>query len=249
MAGAKERADELLARLGLADSRSQARALIMAGRVYAGPMRIEKPGTPLAPTAALRVVQPCRYVSRGGEKLEHALRVFAAHGLSARDKICVDVGASTGGFTDCLLQHGAARVFAVDVGRGQLHPRLRADARVVVRERTNARSLCAADFPLPLDLVVVDVSFIGLGQLASALASMVRPQGELVVLVKPQFEAGRAAASRGRGVIRDEAVREQAVARALAALGQAGFALVAQVDSPLRGPKGNLERLAYLRKG
>ena len=242
------RADLLLVERGLAESRSHAQALILAGQVVADETRVDKAGDRLTPEVELRVKQTRRFVSRGGDKLEHALTAFADHGLSASGRTCVDVGASTGGFTDCLLQRGAAHVHAVDVGYGQLHARLRADERVMVRERTNARHLSADDFPEAIELVVVDASFIGIGKLIEAIASMLAAGGELVALVKPQFEAGREEASRGRGVIRDEDVRARAIASARAAIEAGGFEIVAAVDSAVRGPKGNLECFVYARK-
>jgi 23S rRNA (cytidine1920-2'-O)/16S rRNA (cytidine1409-2'-O)-methyltransferase len=244
----KERVDALLVARGLAASRAQAQALCMAGKVTSGGVRVDKPGAQLAADAELVVAASPRFVSRGGDKLDGALDAFAAHGFEAAGRACVDVGASTGGFTDCLLQRGAARVFAVDVGHGQLAQKLRVDPRVDVREGTNAKGLGAADFPCPIDLVVVDASFIGLGKLAPAIAAMLRPGGELVALVKPQFEAGREAVSRGHGVIRDEAVRLEAIASARAELEAAGLATIAEVDSAVHGPKGNVERFVFARK-
>ncbi len=244
----RERVDALLVLRGLAASRGQAQALLMAGKVTSATVRVDKPGSLLAHDAPLEVAAGPRFVSRGGDKLDGALDAFAAHGFDAAGRACVDVGASTGGFTDCLLQRGAARVFAVDVGHGQLAQKLRVDPRVDVREGVNAKGLSAADFPCPIDLVVVDASFIGLGKLAGAIASLIRPGGELVALVKPQFEAGREAVSRGRGVIRDEAVREAAIASARGDLEAAGFVAIAEVDSAVHGPKGNVERFVYARK-
>lgn len=243
-----QRADLLLVERGLADSRSKAQALILAGQVHVGDQRVDKAGDLLPLATELRVERGPRFVSRGGDKLDHGCQVFEAHGLVVTGTICVDIGAATGGFTDCLLQRGASRVHAVDVGRGLLHQRLRADERVVVREGVNARFLTGADFAEAIDLVVVDASFIGLGKLTDALQRIVPVGGELIALVKPQFEAGRSEVSRGRGVIRDEAVREQAIAQARGALEAAGFDSVAETDSPLRGPKGNLERLLYARR-
>jgi 23S rRNA (cytidine1920-2'-O)/16S rRNA (cytidine1409-2'-O)-methyltransferase len=242
------RADVLLVARGLAPSRSAAQALILAGQVHTRSARVEKPGALFPADVELTVREGPRFVSRGGDKLDGALTAFEAGGLDVRGFFCIDVGASTGGFTDCLLQRGAARVFAVDVGRGQLAQKLRADPRVVLMEGTNARALTAADFPGPVDLVAVDASFIGLGALAPALARIARPAGHLVALVKPQFEAGRDAARRGRGVISDEATRLGAIATARAALEAAGFAVTAEIDSPLRGPKGNLERFVWARR-
>ncbi len=242
------RADALLVARGLAPSRAQAQALIMAGKVTSGPRRIEKPGALLPEGAALDVAAGPRFVSRGGEKLDHALDAFAAHGLDVAGRRCLDVGASTGGFTDCLLQRGAARVIAVDVGYGQLAAKLRADPRVDVRERVNARDLTADDLGGPVDLVVVDASFIGIAMLIGAIARALRPGGDLVALIKPQFEAGREAAARGRGVIRDEATRLAAVAEARRAVEAAGFTVLGEADSALRGPKGNLERFIHARR-
>jgi len=244
----KTRADLLLVERGLAESRSRAQALIMAGVVYSGERRIEKPGDSLASDASLRVLEPPRFVSRGGDKLEAALVAFADHGLVTDGRIGVDVGASTGGFTDCLLQRGAAKVYAVDVGWGQLHPRLRGDPRVVVMERTNAKDLTAASFAERVELVVVDASFIGIGKLMPAIAGFSPKGGELVALVKPQFEAGREEVARGRGVIRDGAVRAAAIARAVAEIEASGFEVVSGIDSPLAGPKGNLEHLVFARR-
>ena len=240
----KERADALLVSRGLADSRSKAQALIMAGQVMSGERRIDKAGDRVAVDAELSVKERPRFVSRGGDKLEHAMVSFVDAGLSARGKICVDVGASTGGFTDCLLQHGAKRVHAVDVGWGQLHPKLRNDVRVDVRERTNARHLTAADFPDAIDLVVVDASFIGIGKLLDAIVAM-RPR-EMVALIKPQFEVGKQVAAKARGVIKDPMVRRQAIDDASQAIEEAGFRIVAATDCSVRGPKGNVEHLLYV---
>ena len=242
------RADALLVARELATSRAQAQALIMAGRVTSGPRRIEKPGALLAEDAPLEVASGPRFVSRGGEKLDHALSAFAAGGLDVSGRRCLDIGASTGGFTDCLLQRGAARVIAVDVGYGQLAAKLRADPRVDVRERVNARDLSAPDLGGPVDLVVVDASFIGIAKLTGAIARVLRPEGDLVALVKPQFEAGREAAARGRGVIRDETARLAAIADARRAIEEAGFTVLEEIDSALRGPKGNLERFIHARR-
>lgn len=242
------RADALLVARKLVGSRTEAQALIMAGKVTSGPRRIDKPGTLLPEDAELHVAAGPRFVSRGGDKLEHALAAFEAHGLDVAGKTCVDVGASTGGFTDCLLQRGAARVFAVDVGYGQLASKLRADPRVVVRDRVNARELQRDDFDGPIDLVVVDASFISIARLIDAIARLLRSSGDLVALVKPQFEAGREAAARGRGVIRDEATRLAAIAEARQAIEAAGFSVVGEVDSAVRGPKGNVEHFVHARR-
>jgi 23S rRNA (cytidine1920-2'-O)/16S rRNA (cytidine1409-2'-O)-methyltransferase len=222
----------------------------MAGAVSSGGRRIDKVGTLLEGDAELVVVaRSSRFVSRGGDKLDPALAAFSQAGLTIAGVTAVDVGASTGGFTDCLLSRGAAKVYAVDVGYGQLAASLRADRRVVVRERTNAKSLSAADFTEPIDLVVVDASFIGLAKLLPAIAQVVRDGGALVALVKPQFEAGKEAASRGRGVIRDPAVRDRAIAQVRHAVIEAGFSIVSEIDSALPGPKGNVERFLYATRG
>ncbi len=242
------RADVLLVARGLAASRTSAQALILAGQVHTPNARIDKPGTLLAADAPIAVREGPRFVSRGGDKLDGALAAMADQGLDLAGLVCADIGASTGGFTDCLLQRGAAHVFAVDVGRAQLAQKLRTDPRVTVMEDTNARGLGAPDFASPIDLVTVDASFIGLGALAPALARITRPEGHLVALVKPQFEAGRDAARRGRGVIRDEATRLEAVASARTALEAEGFTVVLEIDSSVRGPKGNLERFVWARR-
>ncbi|MDI1477185.1 TlyA family RNA methyltransferase [Polyangium sp. y55x31] len=245
---ARVRADALLVTLGLAESRAQAQALIMAGKVTCNETRVDKPGALLAPDAPLRVASPPRFVSRGGDKLDHALSFFAEKGLDVAGRRCLDVGASTGGFTDCLLQRGAALVVAVDVGYGQLAEKLRADPRVDVRERVNARELGRSDLPAGVDLVVVDASFIGIGKLIGAIAALLDPGADLVALVKPQFEAGREAASRGRGVIRDQETRNAAIAAARRAVEEGGFEVVAEVDSAVAGPKGNVERFVWARR-
>jgi 23S rRNA (cytidine1920-2'-O)/16S rRNA (cytidine1409-2'-O)-methyltransferase len=240
------RIDQLLVDRGHAPSRAKAQALIMAGAVSSEGRRIDKVGTLVDTTAPVDVATgTSRFVSRGGDKLDHALEHFAAGGLAVKSAVCVDIGASTGGFTDCLLSRGAAKVYAVDVGYGQLASSLRQDARVVVRERTNAKNLVAADFAEAIDLVVVDASFIGIGKLIAAIARILRQGGALVALVKPQFEAGKQAASRGRGVIRDPEVREQAIAAAREDVVRAGFVIRGEVDSALAGPKGNVEHFIY----
>ncbi len=219
----------------------------MAGKVFVGTNRVHKAGERFEPDTILRVSESAPYVSRGGEKLKAAIDAFTPLGLTIQNKRCIDVGASTGGFTDCLLQHGAHHVVAVDVGYGQLHPKLRKDPRVTVRERTNARHLTRDDFAAPFDLVVVDASFISLAKLAHALAQMAAATGELIALVKPQFEAGRDAVSRGKGVIRDDDVRRDAIAKAVQSLIEHGFEPVGDVPCPVHGPKGNVEQLVYAR--
>lgn len=245
---ARVRADALLVTRGLADSRAKAQALIMAGKVTSGPVRIDKPGMLVAPDAPLELAASPKFVSRGGDKLDHALEEFSQLGLHVAGARCLDVGASTGGFTDCLLQRGAAHVVAVDVGHGQLADKLRSDPRVTVRERTNARDLVREDFPEGLDLVVVDASFIGIGKLIGPIAAILDPGKNLLALVKPQFEAGREAVSKGRGVIRDQQVRSEAIETARNAVTAAGFEIVGEVDSAVPGPKGNVERFVWARR-
>jgi len=230
---------------GLAASRARAQAMILAGSVRIGDQRVDKPGTLIDKEAELRLAETMPFVSRGGLKLASALDAFSGTGLDVEGKVAVDVGASTGGFTDCLLSRGVVKVYAVDVGFGQLADKLRRDPRVIARERTNARYLGPDDFAEPIDLVVVDASFIGLGKLAPALARILRPGGALVALVKPQFEAGRVAVSRGKGVIRDPLLRDEAIAVARQSIEEEGFRIEAEADSAVAGPKGNLERFVY----
>ena len=244
----KQRLDELLVTRGLAESRAQAKALIMSGRVLRGTERLDKPGRVFAGDCELRVEQPPRFVSRGGEKLRGFLDAFP---LDLKGLEVLDVGASTGGFTDCVLQAGAARVVCVDVGRAQLHARLRSDARVTNLEKLNARNLKAADLPLALyDLVVMDLSFISLKQVWPAVWPLVKAGGRLVALIKPQFEAGKAEVDKGRGVIRDAQVRaavlEDLSAFALREL--AGARQFGCIESPITGADGNHEYLLGLEK-
>jgi 23S rRNA (cytidine1920-2'-O)/16S rRNA (cytidine1409-2'-O)-methyltransferase len=232
----KKRLDVLLVERGLAESRAQAQALVLAGRVRG----YDKPGTQVDDAAEVEVERPPPYVSRGGEKLAHALDAF---GLDPAGRDCLDVGASTGGFTDVLLQRGAARVIALDVGYGQLHDRLRRDSRVTVLERTNAREL--RELPFAPDLVVGDVSFISLKLALPPALALARADWEAVVLVKPQFEVGRGEVGKG-GVVRDVAVRRRVVREiAVAAVGWGGET-VGVVDSGLPGPKGNREVFLHL---
>ena len=232
----KKRLDVLLVERGLAESRAQAQALVLAGRVPG----YEKPGTQVDESAELGVERPPPYVSRGGQKLAHALDEL---GVDPGGRDCIDVGASTGGFTDALLQRGAARVVAVDVGYGQLHERLRRDARVVSLERTNAREL--RELPFAPELVVCDVSFISLRVVLPPVLALARPGWQALVLVKPQFEAGRSEVGKG-GVVRDPAVRRRVIRKiAEAALGWEAQT-VGAVDSGLPGPKGNREVFLHL---
>lgn len=241
----KLRVDLLLLERELVPTRAKAQALLLAGRVFSGEQRIDKPGQLLARDAPLRVSEGERFVSRGGVKLEGAL---VALDVDVSDAVCADIGASTGGFTDCLLQRGARRVYAVDVGEGQLAAELRADARVVVMDRTNARFLSAESFPEPIALAAVDASFIGLDKLLPALSSVLSPGARLLALVKPQFEAGREEAARSRGVIRDPKLRQELIRRASASVERHGFELLGSADSVLAGPKGNLEHFVLARR-
>jgi len=238
---ARRRADLLVQLRGLAESRSKAQALILAGEVVAGDHRVDKPGQLLDEAIELRLKsgEALKYVSRGGAKLEHALDRF---GLEARGLVCCDLGASTGGFTDVLLQRGALRVHAVDVGYGQLHPRLRGDPRVIVHERVNARALSPRMLGEKCGAAVADLSFISLKLVLPALASVLEPPAWCAVLVKPQFEAGRDEVGKG-GVVRDPAVHERVVEEVCGALRGLGFAVLGSSPSPLLGPAGNREFL------
>jgi 23S rRNA (cytidine1920-2'-O)/16S rRNA (cytidine1409-2'-O)-methyltransferase len=241
----KVRVDQLLVERGLAASRSQAQALVMAGAVVAGEARVDKPGQLVDPEGALRVkpgAAPQRYVSRGALKLEGALDAF---GIDPRGATCADLGASTGGFTDLLLQRGAARVHAVDVGYGQLHSRLRSDPRVVVRERENARALSAEALGERVELVTGDLSFISLRLVLPAVRAILRPGGTALLLVKPQFEVGKGEVGKG-GVVRDEAKRRGALEQVKAAARELGFEVRGEMESPIEGPAGNREWLLWL---
>jgi 23S rRNA (cytidine1920-2'-O)/16S rRNA (cytidine1409-2'-O)-methyltransferase len=243
--GKRQRADVLLVERGLAESRAKAQALVMAGAVVAGEQRVEKPGQLLAPDIALRVKEgaaPQRYVSRGALKLEKALDTFP---IDPAGRVCADLGASTGGFTDLLLQRGAARVYAVDVGYGQLHPKLRGDPRVVVRERENARLLVPGSLPEPVALAVGDLSFISLRLVLPAVKAILAPEGDAILLVKPQFEVGKGEVGKG-GVVRDEAKRRRALEDVKDAARALGFQATGEAESPIEGPAGNREWLLAL---
>ncbi len=235
----RKRLDVLLVERGIAESRAQAQALVLAGRVRGH----AKAGEHLPDDADLDVEPVARFVSRGGEKLAHALETF---GVDVTGEDCLDVGASTGGFTDCLLQAGAGRVCALDVGYGQLHPRLRADPRVTVLERTNVRHVACHDLPFRPSFVTCDVSFIGLAKALPAALRCGLPRWRAIVLVKPQFEAGRADVGKG-GVVRDPAVHDRVLAAARGAAAEWGAEVLGETESPLLGPKGNREFLLYLR--
>jgi 23S rRNA (cytidine1920-2'-O)/16S rRNA (cytidine1409-2'-O)-methyltransferase len=241
----KTRLDVRLVELGLAETRSLAQRLVMAGQVRVDGQVALKPAQAVDAGAALTVDSGPRFVSRGGEKLQAALDAFR---VDPAGKVCADVGASTGGFSDCLLQNGAAKVYAIDVGYGELHWKLRNDPRVVVMERTNARHV--QRLPEPVALVSIDASFISLRILLPVARGWFGdPGGELVALIKPQFEAGRAEAARGEGVISDPAVHRKVLADVLSFAQASGYAVNGLIRSPLLGPKGNVEFLAHFSLG
>jgi 23S rRNA (cytidine1920-2'-O)/16S rRNA (cytidine1409-2'-O)-methyltransferase len=243
MAVKKERLDTLLVERGLAETRTKARAAIMAGEVTVNGARVDKPGTPVPVEAVLAVAAPLPYVGRGGYKLAAALDAFT---VDPAGRICADVGACTGGFTDVLLQRGAARVYAIDVGQGQLDWKLRQDERVVVMERTNARYL--ESLPEPVSLVVIDVSFISLKLILPAVARWLEPAGDVVALIKPQFEAGPAQVGKG-GIVRDPDVREGVLVDLLRWAGSHGWTAAGLIRSPIQGTDGNVEYLVRLWPG
>lgn len=239
-----KRLDQRLFELGLAESREKAKATIMSGIVYVNGQKSDKPGTQVSDDAEIVVRgNACPYVSRGGFKLAKALEVFP---VEPAGKVCIDCGASTGGFTDVLLKNGAAKVYAVDVGYGQLAWQLRQDSRVVVMERTNARALTPDMFPESMDLGVMDVSFISIRLILPALHGLLKPGGEVVCLIKPQFEAGKADVGK-KGVVRDKAVHERVLREMCEFFPTAGYTLLGLDYSPIRGPEGNIEYLAYLK--
>jgi 23S rRNA (cytidine1920-2'-O)/16S rRNA (cytidine1409-2'-O)-methyltransferase len=238
------RIDRLLVDRGLVESREQAARLILAGSITVDGRRVDKAGAVVATDADLEVLGRSPYVSRGGEKLAHALDSF---GVEVSERICLDVGASTGGFTDCLLQRGASRVYAVDVGTGQLDQRLRRDERVVVMEKSNARTLDPRIFGDLPSLVVIDVSFISLEKVLPAAMNVLESAGEAVALVKPQFEVGRSAVGKG-GVVRDPAQHRAVVARVARYAVLRGWHVLGVTASPLRGPKGNREFFLHVSR-
>jgi len=240
--GEKIRLDQLLVERGLAESREKAQALIIAGHVRVAGQRSDKPGRAVPADCIIDVTERPRYVSRGGLKLEAALKQFA---ISVDRRVCLDVGSSTGGFTDCLLQHGAARVFAIDVGDGQLDWKLRNDPRVELREGVNARYLTPADFPQKFDLVVCDTSFISATLLIPAIVPLLDQRGELVILVKPQFEVGRGEVGKG-GIVRDPELHQAACKRVRDAVQALGFQ-TGIMESPILGAEGNREFLLHAR--
>jgi 23S rRNA (cytidine1920-2'-O)/16S rRNA (cytidine1409-2'-O)-methyltransferase len=236
----KERLDVLVVERGMAESRTKAQALILAGQVVVNDQRVDKPGALVPVEAELRLKgEVLPYVSRGGLKLKAAIDRF---GLEVRGKVGADIGASTGGFTDCLLQEGAVRVHAIDVGYGQLHEKLRTDARVRSRERVNARYLTAEDLPEKAGVIVIDVSFISLTQVLPSVLPFLEEGGLLVALVKPQFEVGRENIGKG-GVVRDTEARQAAIGSVTAFARQQGLTVRGVMDCPVPGPAGNVEAL------
>jgi 23S rRNA (cytidine1920-2'-O)/16S rRNA (cytidine1409-2'-O)-methyltransferase len=238
----RQRLDLILVERGLVDSREKGQALILAGDVMVDGQKVDKPGHAVAPDAKIELADQPRYVGRGGLKLEAALDHFA---ISVQGRVCLDVGSSTGGFTDCLLQRGAARVYAIDVGTGQLDWKLRNDPRVIVREQLNARYLSRKEVPEPIDLAVCDVSFISITMILPVLPNLLAKSAGMVILVKPQFELERHQVGKG-GIIRDPALHQQACRRVDDAVKQLGFQTEI-IPSPVLGAEGNQEFLLYAR--
>ena len=241
----KKRLDVLLTEQGYADTRSKAQAIIMSGMVYVGGQKADKPGVSYEETAQIEVRgATCPYVSRGGLKLEKALRDF---GVKPEGYVCSDSGASTGGFTDCLLQQGASKVFAIDVGYGQLDWKIRSDPRVVVMERTNIRYVTPEDLGEPLDLSVIDVSFISLKIVLPTIKTLLKANGQVLCLIKPQFEAGKEKVGK-KGVVREPQTHKEVLDNFVALANELQFQILGLTFSPVKGPEGNIEYLAYLRK-
>lgn len=241
----KKRLDILVTENGLAESREKAKALIMAGQVYVDNQKADKPGDTFSEDAHVEIRgKGLQYVSRGGLKLEKAMKEF---GLTLTDKICMDVGASTGGFTDCMLQNGASKVYSVDVGYGQLAWSLRTDARVVNLERTNARYLTREQIPEEIDFFSVDVSFISLSLILPAVRPLLAEHGQAVCLIKPQFEAGREKVGK-KGVVRDQSVHREVIEKIRNFSLENGFSVLGLTYSPVKGPEGNIEYLIYLER-
>ena len=239
----KKRLDVLLTELGYADTRSKAQAIIMSGNVYVNGQKADKPGVSYEETVELEVRGAvCPYVSRGGLKLEKALRDF---GVKPVDYVCSDSGASTGGFTDCLLQQGARKVFAIDVGYGQLDWKIRSDERVVVMERTNIRFVTPEDLGEPLDLSVIDVSFISLKLVLPTIKQLLKPTGQVLCLIKPQFEAGKDKVGK-KGVIREKSTHKEVLDNFVALANELEFKILGLTFSPVKGPEGNIEFLGHL---
>lgn len=244
----RERIDKLLVELGFAGSRAKAQAMIMAGVVLVDEQRVDKPSNIFATTSSIRIKNAndpsSRYVGRGGLKLEAAIANFQ---LQVDGAVCLDVGASTGGFTDCLLKHGASKVFAIDVGHNQIDYRLRTDPRVEVREGVNARYLQQEDFPVRFDLIVIDVSFISVTKILRALSPLLNDTGKLVVLIKPQFEVGRGEVGSG-GIVRDPVKHARVITDVNEFTASIGFENLALMESPIHGADGNVEFLGVYRR-
>ncbi len=239
----KKRLDVLLVEQGYADSRTKAQAIIMSGQVYVDGQKADKSGVSYEETVSIEVRSgSCPYVSRGGLKLEKALRDF---GVKPEGYVCSDSGASTGGFTDCLLQQGASKVFAIDVGYGQLDWKIRSDPRVVVMERTNVRYVTPEQLGEPLDLSVVDVSFISLKIVLPVIKTFLKPEGQVLCLIKPQFEAGKEKVGK-KGVVRDAKIHKEVLDNFVANVTEIGFTILGMTFSPVKGPEGNIEFLAHL---
>ena len=241
----KERLDVLLVKRGLASSREKAKAVIMAGSVYVDNQKEDKAGTMFADTVKIEVRgNTLKYVSRGGLKLEKAMTHFD---VSLEGKVCMDVGSSTGGFTDCMLQNGAVKVFAIDVGHGQLDWKLRNDPRVVCMEKTNIRYVVPEDLGEAADFSSIDVSFISLTKVLLPVYHLLKPQGEVVCLIKPQFEAGREKVGK-KGIVRDPKVHEEVIQKVMEYARSIGYAVRHLEYSPIKGPEGNIEYLLHIRK-
>jgi 23S rRNA (cytidine1920-2'-O)/16S rRNA (cytidine1409-2'-O)-methyltransferase len=239
----KKRIDILLVEKGLVESRNRAQRLVMAGEVRVNGEMVHKSSTQIAQDADIQIMQRPKYVSRGGKKLAAAIEAF---NVEVSDKVCADVGASTGGFTDCLLQNGAKKVYAIDVGYGVLHWKLRQDERIVIMERTNARYL--EDLPESMDLVTIDASFISLALILPAVRHWLdSSDGQVIALIKPQFEAGRKAAAVHGGVIKDNTVHHRVLEKVISKAQELGFWPTGLIPSPIQGPKGNIEFLINLR--
>lgn len=241
----KKRLDQFLVEKGYFESRAKAQAMIISGKVLVNEKKIEKAGTLIAADSKIRILgDKLKYVSRGGLKLEKALTEFK---ITVSDKICIDIGASTGGFTDCLLQSGAKKVYAVDVGYGQLDLKIRNDKRVVVKEKTNARYLSKSDFDESVDIVTIDVSFISLTKILPSIFPLLKENGDVIALVKPQFEAKKEQVSKG-GIIKDEKVHKEVLEKVKKSAVEIGFNFIAVCESPIFGADGNKEFLIHLKK-
>lgn len=240
----KTRLDVYLYENGFATSREKAKALIMAGMVFVNDEKAYKPGETVEDGVTIRIKEELPFVSRGGFKLDKGIKVF---GINLCDKVCVDIGASTGGFTDCMLQNNAKKVFSVDVGYGQLDWKLRQDEKVVVLERTNARYLSDKEITEPVDFISADVAFISLNTALSTAFSFLKESGESLVLIKPQFEAGREFVGK-KGVVRDEKVHRDVIIKVCSQMEEKGMKIIGLDFSPIKGPEGNIEYLLYMKK-